>query len=66
MELKHFNETNSVKEIAENMSEEMENVRFLLNRIDDLGDDPTANAAKKMLKEQIKNLKNEIDILKTK
>lgn len=66
MELKHVNETNSVREIAENMSEEMENVRFLLNRIDELGDDLTANSAKKMLKEQIKNLTNEIDILKTK
>ena len=62
MELKHTNESNSVKEIALNMKEEMTNVEFLISRLQgggSLAQMPTY----RMLQKQVNHLKEEIDIL---
>lgn len=62
MEIKHVNEKATANEIAENMKNEIENIRFLVNKLHgsaSMVQIPMLRA----LKEQVSNMEKEIDIL---
>lgn len=62
MEIKHVNEKATANEIAENMKNEIENIRFLINNL--YGTATMIQMPKlRMLQEQVSNMEKEIDIL---